>query len=118
MSDHIRLLGMQFYAHHGVAPEERELGQRFEIDVDLERDLRAAGESDYLHATVNYATVYEQVAAAMTPPCLLLEALAERIAGALLATSELRAVTVRVRKPGVPIGGLLACAEVEIRREA
>lgn len=116
MSDVIRLVGMQFYAYHGVDPGERELGQRFEIDVHLERDLSAAGRNDDLGATVNYREVYDTVAAAMDPPCRLLEAVAERIADRLLAGFDLAAVTVTVRKPSVPIGGVLRWAEVEIRR--
>ena len=116
MGDVIRLLGMQFYAYHGVDPGERELGQRFEVDVELSLDLRRAGEHDELDATVNYRSVYDLAAAAMDPPCMLLEAVAERIASGILKGFEVTQVVVRIRKPSVPIGGVLRCAEVEIRR--
>jgi len=116
VGDRIRLTGMQLYAYHGVDPGERELGQRFEIDVELGLDLRAAGTGDDLDATVNYRAVYDLVAAAMDPPCLLLEAVAERIAQGILAGFAVDEVTVRVRKPSVPIGGVLQWAEVEITR--
>lgn len=116
MADVVRLTGMQFYAYHGVDSGERELGQRFEVDVELQRDLGPAGRSDDLAATVNYRSVYELARDAMSPPCLLLEAVAERIADGLLAGFEVEAVLVRVRKPSVPIGGVLAHAEVEIQR--
>ena len=52
----------------------------------------------------------------MEPPCLLLEAVAERVAQGLLASFPLESVTVRVRKPSVPLGGVVAAAEVEITR--
>ncbi len=116
MADRIRLVGMQFYAYHGVDPAERELGQRFEVDVELALDLRAAGAGDDLTATVNYRAVYDLVAAAMDPPCLLLEAVAERIASGILSSFPAPQVTVRIRKPAVPIGGVLQHAEVEIAR--
>lgn len=116
MSDVIRLIGLQFYAYHGVDPGERELGQRFEVDVELLLDLAPAGRGDDLAATVNYRTVYEQVRDAMEPPCMLLEAVAERIAAKLLAGFAIEAVHVRIRKPSVPIGGVIAHAEVEISR--
>ena len=35
-SDTIYLRNMQFYAFHGVNPEEKILGQRFEVDVALD----------------------------------------------------------------------------------
>ena len=116
VSDVIRLTGMQFYAHHGADAGERELGQRFELDVELHLDLRLAGVADDLDATVNYRAVYELVRDAMEPPCLLLEALAERIAEGVRRDFAVAGVTVRVRKPAVPIGGVLAHAEVEIHR--
>lgn len=117
MADRIRLVNMVFYAYHGVFAAERRLGQRFEVDVDLAADLRRAGQSDDLADTLNYAEVYNVVKNAVTErPYHLLEALAERIAGDILASFEVAEVTVRVRKPGAPVGGLLDYAEVEITR--
>ncbi len=116
MPDRIRLTGLQLYACHGVDPAERRLGQRFEVDVELTLDLAPAGRTDDLAATVNYQAVYNVVRDAMDPPCLLLEAVAERIAGRILTGFPVDTVTVRVRKPSVPIGGVLRHAEVEICR--
>ncbi|MCZ7599445.1 MAG: dihydroneopterin aldolase [Gammaproteobacteria bacterium] len=107
---------MQFYAYHGVDPGERELGQRFEVDVELALDLRRAGAGDDLTATVNYRAVYDLAAATMDPPCLLLDAVAERIAAGVLAGFPVDQVTVRIRKPSVPIGGVLRHAEIELTR--
>ncbi|HEX2185324.1 MAG TPA: dihydroneopterin aldolase [Chloroflexota bacterium] len=41
--DRIRLEGMIFYGYHGVDAAEKALGQRFSVDVELERDLRLPG---------------------------------------------------------------------------
>ena len=117
MADYIRLVGMQFYAHRGADPGERELGQRFEVDLEIESDSSAAGRSDELASAINYRDAYELVRECMTPPCQLLEAVAERIAERVLARFEIDAVTVWVRKPSVPIGGVIGYAEVEIHRE-
>mgnify|MGYP000902331629 CR=1 FL=1 len=57
--DRIFLCGMRFMACHGVLPHEREIPQPFEADVELGLDLRAAGESDNIEDTVNYAKVYD-----------------------------------------------------------
>lgn len=116
MADTIRLHALQFYAYHGADPEERRLGQRFEVDLDLHLDLRAAGRTDDLGATVNYREVYQVVAALMAEPKLLLEAVAEGLASAILERFPVDAVTVRVRKPSVPLGGVVAWAEVEVQR--
>ncbi|MBI4312116.1 MAG: dihydroneopterin aldolase, partial [Chloroflexi bacterium] len=44
--DSILLEGMAFYGYHGVNPEERALGQRFVVDLQVYLDLSRAGASD------------------------------------------------------------------------
>ena len=39
-ADRIILEGMQFYSYHGGSPEERSMGQPFEVDLEAELDLR------------------------------------------------------------------------------
>jgi dihydroneopterin aldolase len=120
MTDRIRLEGMVFYGFHGVGPAERELGQRFLVDVELERDLARAGASDDIADTTNYSQVYRLVKEVVEgPPRNLLEALAQAIAGALLAHHPaLDRVRVRVSKPNAPVkGAVLGNVSVEIERE-
>jgi dihydroneopterin aldolase len=120
MTDCIRLNEMVFYGHHGVLPEEQALGQRFVVDVELVTDLRKAGATDNLDETVNYSAVYAAVRDIVTgPPLHLIEAVAERIAARILADhAAVERVSVRVRKPAVPIAGaVLGSAEVGIERD-
>ena len=117
--DRILLEGMVFYGYHGTLPAERELGQRFVVDVALHCDLRTAGQADDLTQTVDYSTVYQEVRAIVEGPALgLTEAVAERIATVLLEHhAVIEAVRVRVAKPHVRLdGGVLAGSAVEIVR--
>ena len=116
--DKIELKGMVFYGYHGVAPEERRLGQRFIVDLEMERDLHKAGVSDDPADTVNYALVFDRVKEIMEGPSRkLLETLAETIAQQVLDGYDLDAVRVTVRKPEVPMpGSILDHASVEIYR--
>ena len=119
MTDEILLEGLQFYAFHGVNPEERIQGQRFLVDVTLEADLRSAGQTDDLTRTISYSAVYKRVKAIVEgEPKALIEAVAETIATDLLRTYfGARTVTVTVRKPEVAIkGAFLGAAGVRIRR--
>ena len=115
--DTIHLHNMQFYGRHGVNLEEQELGQRFEVDVDLFVDTRAAAQHDDLHLTVNYAHVYRAVQRIVEEERFaLIETLAEHIAiqiGGQFAPSGIR---VCVRKPHAPIKGVLDYVAVEIER--
>jgi dihydroneopterin aldolase len=118
MPDHVFLSSMRFRAHHGVLAEERTQGQDFLVDVDLEADLRSAGQSDDLDRTIDYRRVYGIVKDVMLGTRHnLVETLAETIATKVLALDHVTAVTVRVRKPQVKLPGPLESAGVEMRRE-
>lgn len=118
MSDRIHLHAMEFEGRHGVGDEERADPQLIELDVELLLDLRDAGKTDDLVRTVNYSDVYKHCRAIVEEGSFhLLEAIAEAVATDLLAGfPPLQGVVVRVRKPGVPIDGVLEYAGVEIER--
>ncbi len=52
--DKVRLSGMVFYGHHGVRQPEKDLGQRFVVNLEVTADLSRAGRSAALADTVNY----------------------------------------------------------------
>ena len=119
--DSIHLEGMVFYAYHGSRPEERELGQRFVVDLDVQADLRQAGASDRLEDTVDYSRLYRLVKEVIEgPPRNLLEAVAEEVTRRVLEGFPLvEEVRVRIAKPGVAIKGSVlkeVAAVVERRR--
>ena len=118
-SDRIRLEGMVFYGLHGVDPAEKALGQRFVVDLEVERDLRKPGRTDDVGDTINYAQLYRIARGVLEGPSMnLIEALAEGIARRVAESCPgVDAIRVRVRKPEVPIkGSVLAGAVVEIER--
>lgn len=117
MPDRILLHGIQFYGHHGVREEERKVGQRFVVDVDLRLDLSPAAGVDDLASTVDYEQIHALVVQLGTRECFnLLETLVERIASSILEHFPVRQVTVRATKPSPPLPGLLGGVSVEITR--
>ncbi len=116
--DIIRLNNMIFYAHHGYYKAERELGQKFEVDVILECDFAKAVKSDRLQDAVNYKAVYQMVSGIFNSyKFTLLETLAEKIAKNILEHFPVHSIRIRVRKPQVSMNGFLDNVEVEIYRE-
>ena len=110
---------MVFFARHGALAEERTLGQKFLVDLELATDLSIAGNSDRLEDTVCYDAVYHCIKQVMEEQTFqLIERLAEVIAQTLLAQYPiLNAVQLTVKKPSVPINGCLDWAGVTIHRE-
>lgn len=117
--DRIRLTGVSAWAHHGVLAHERELGQAFTADVELTVDLHAAGASDALEDTVDYAAVAARVHGSLVEPrCDLVEAVAANIARVVLDSDQrITAVEVTVRKPDAPVPVPVDEVAVTVRRE-
>lgn len=117
--DYIHLNEMAFYGYHGVLPEETKLGQRFGLTVSLATDLSAAGKSDDLDKTVNYAEVYDICRGIVEgEPVKLIEAVAEKVANAILNEypEKVSGVRVVLIKPDPPIAGHYASVSVDITR--
>lgn len=115
--DKIILEGMEFFGYHGAQPEERTLGQKFILDVELFLDLRPAGISDNLDRTVNYVQVFETVQSIVCGRSRrLIEALAEAVAKELLEQFPADQVRVCVKKPQAPVPGRFTWLAVEITR--
>ena len=115
--DRIALLGMVFFGYHGAYPPERQLGQRFEVDVEIACDTRPAAASDELADALDYSRAYAAARQILEGQAVnLLETLAERVAGAVLELPGAREVLVRVRKPQAPLGGAFRTVQVEVTR--
>ncbi len=117
--DFIRIHNASFYAYHGVASDEQNLGGKFEVDVELRCDLSAAADRDSLKVTVDYEAVYTVIQKTVTSKkYYLLESLAKHITRGILGTfPAVLGVRVRVRKPHPPVKGVVDFVEVEVSEE-
>jgi dihydroneopterin aldolase len=117
MTDTILLAGMRFEGIHGVSDEERMSPQLLEVDLELTLDLARASASDEMRDTIDYGEligICRRVVEEGT------QRLLEGVAGAILVEVSGRpgvtGVTVRVRKPAVPVDVEMEYAQVELRR--
>ena len=114
--DHLRITDLQFHGHCGCTDAERQTGQRLSVDLMLELS-RAPAAADDLSTTIDYVALSEavvQLGRQLRP--VLLETLAERIAGLVLERFQSRQVTVRLRKVAPPVEAIKGAFEVEITR--
>jgi len=111
----VELRGLRLFGRHGVHAHEKENGQDFLFDVDLEVGER--GVSDRLEDAVDYrdlARAVQEVSDARSYD--LLEALANAVADELLRRFAAERVLVRVVKPAVKPAGLDGTAGVSVSR--
>lgn len=117
LSDKFRMNNMIFYGYHGIFAAEKEIGQIIEVDVELSSDLATAARNDDPEMGFNPVDIYTICKDIVEGKDFnLLEAIAETIATQLHSTYDLDEVKIRVRKPGVPAGGIVGSLEVEICR--
>ncbi len=114
----IRLNEMVFYGYHGVQDEERKLGQRFVVTVEMHTYTGRDAHVHHLTETVDYTKVYADIRELMESHQFhLLEHCADKVADKLLADFPLvEQIRVCIQKPSVPIQGILKSVEVELTR--
>jgi 7,8-dihydroneopterin aldolase/epimerase/oxygenase len=111
----VEVRDLRVFGRHGVHEEERERGQDFLFDVELEVGER--GTSDRLEDAVDYVEVaraVQEVSDGMQ--YRLLEALASAVADELERRFSPERLRVRVRKPEVRPAGLDGAVGVIVTR--
>ena len=115
--DRVELRGLRVMGTHGVLAEEQARAQPFEVDLDVTADLSAAGESDALDDTLDYAAMVDAVERVVQGEHhQLMERMAQRIADEVRADARVVSVTVTVRKLRPPVAADLGTAGVTITR--
>lgn len=117
MKGKIALKGMEFHSYHGVYDYEREKGNIFHIDVAFEMDIERAAKSDQIADTLDYVSVYREIAGVMEKPVNLLEHLAFKITEELMMKfPQADVVEITVSKEAPPVGGICKESVVTLSR--
>jgi dihydroneopterin aldolase len=109
----VALEGVKFFARHGVLPQERVVGNEFEVSLEV---VYAAPKvvNDSLDCTISYADLYDIVAARMGQPAQLLERVAWCVAEDVrLRYPQVLSVSVKISKLAPPILGMDGSASVK-----
>ena len=111
----ISLRNIVVFGFHGVHLEEKTLGQRFEIDLEYRLANPPLPWIDEESATVSYVDAYDIVSRVSAEKSFnLIETLANRIIEEMRSRFSIDLIVVRIRKPSVPIQGILDHAGVEV----
>jgi len=105
----------EFYSFHGVKAEERKLGGKYQVDLDLYYNAKNAIVND----DVNFALNYEEAMFCIDEVISgenyrLIETIANEVLNMIMEKFHmLEIATVRIRKINVPIGGVVEYIEAE-----
>ncbi len=108
-----------FYAFHGVADGEQDLGGKYEVDMEASLDFRSAAEHDSLSETLDYERAYNFIKDIVCKKKhMLIETVCYRIVDELFAEfSRIEKIRVKVRKYNPPLKGVVEYVEAEVIRE-
>lgn len=117
--DKIYINNLEFIGFHGVFPEEKKLGQKFLVSLELTVDTREAGKTGDLTKSVHYGLVAQDVEKLFLEKSIdLIETCAENIAEMVLKKYELvKEIKVIVKKPWAPLQMHFENVAIEITRK-
>ena len=116
--DKIYLKNVEIFANHGVFKEEKTLGQKFILDLELTLSLEEAGRTGDLTKSVHYGELCHGIEKEfMKESYDLIETETQKVAEFTLYNYPLvKDIKVTLKKPWAPIGRHLDYAAVQIER--
>lgn len=92
------------YGYHGTHPAERNLGQKYIVNISLVYPVDVCIESDQIDSTINYIELYKITKQIVeTNQCHLLEKLTSMVAQAIWTRYSMTRLTVTIIKEKLPV---------------
>lgn len=118
--DVINIENIEVFAKHGVYSQERELGQKFYVSLNIYTDTRTAGLKDLIDDTLNYGIIANECKEFMKKNTYsLIEAAAEMLAESLLIKYglKIKKLELEIKKPWAPVMLHIDSVSVKITRK-
>jgi 7,8-dihydroneopterin aldolase/epimerase/oxygenase len=113
----IILEDIEFFAYHGCFKEEKVIGNKFIVNLEIETDTSKSEKTDKLDDTINYQEVYNIINEIMSESCDLLEHLGAKIIDAImLKFTTIHEIKVKVSKLNPPMGSKMRAVSFETVR--
>ncbi|GAB1371066.1 dihydroneopterin aldolase [Candidatus Kapaibacterium sp.] len=112
----LSIVNAEYYAYHGVKAEEKKLGGKYEVDLDLHYDATDAILSDDVKNSLNYEEALFCISEVINgvENYDLVETICNDILGSLMDKFPLLiTATVKVRKFAVPLRRVIGYIEAE-----
>ena len=111
----LTIANAQYYAYHGVKPEERNIGGKYEVDLDLYYDAKMAVLKDSVEDALNYEEALFCISEVVgNESYMLVETVASEILNMLMEKfPQLQIATVRIRKMNVPMKRVVGHIQAE-----
>ena len=110
----ISLKSVEVFARIGVSAEERLIGRKLLIDVEVKYPLKKAGQTDHLNDTIDYGIICEAINKHLKKEFNLMEAACRAIAEEILhKTDGIEAMTITMQKVSPFLKGNIGGSVIE-----
>lgn len=115
----VKIHNAVFYAFHGVADGEQDLGGKYEVDMEAYFDFLKAAETDSLNDTIDYEKAYNYIKNVVCQKkYMLIETVCYKIVDEIFNKFDrIEKLRVKVRKYNPPLKGVVEYVEAEVYRE-
>jgi dihydroneopterin aldolase len=114
----IELIGLEFFAYHGVYSEEQNAGNNFIVNLSVAGEFDDAVQNDNLEGTIDYEKLYAVIADEMHTRSKLLEHLAGRILNRIIeGHRQIKEIKIEIEKLNPPINGKCRATRVSITKK-
>lgn len=111
----IHLHHLEFFAFHGLYEEERVVGNKFVVSVDV--DFESTQTIFLISETIDYTSIYEIVKSRMTISTNLIEVVAEDIITAIYQIfPQVKQIKISIQKSNPPIIGFKGNVGVSLQK--
>jgi 7,8-dihydroneopterin aldolase/epimerase/oxygenase len=113
----VELKGLRFFAEHGMYPEERKVGNEFEVDVSVVYKVPKKTIQS-IEETVNYVEIYRIIEDEFRDRKLLLETCAMKICERVQHVfTGLKSISISIKKINPPITNFTGYVGVSYSKE-
>ena len=110
----ISLQGIEIFGRIGVTEEERRIGRKFMVDIEVEASLKKASRNDDLHEILNYEILAHAVHEMLKKEYRLLEAAARAIGEKIISQApQVKKMRIRISKHSPLIKGNIERSVIE-----
>lgn len=111
----VQLHSLEFFAFHGLYEEERIIGNKFIVDLEVAID--DFSEFQTIKDTINYVSLFELIKLKMNQPVDLLEKLAMQIIEEVhLKNKKINSVSISIKKESPPIKSIRGNVGITIQK--
>ena len=115
----LTVVNAEFYAYHGVRKEERKLGGKYQVDMDVYYDTKEAALKDDISSAINYEELVFCISEVVANESYaLIETIATEILNMVFDKfDQIQSAVVRIRKLNVPMRRVVDYVEIEQRMD-